>query len=67
MERRAPSRDSALGLVPGSLLSGDHAGFYDGFKGAGGGMWKPTRRAEAIERAPDTDSPDAALAAEIAE
>jgi cellulose synthase/poly-beta-1,6-N-acetylglucosamine synthase-like glycosyltransferase len=42
-------------------------GFFRFIKGPGGGMWKPTRRAEAIERAPDTDSPDAALAAEIAE
>lgn len=39
--RPAPSLASALGLVPSSLLSGDHAGFYDGFKPAGGALAGP--------------------------
>ena len=38
---KAPTIDSVLGLVPGSLLAGDHAGFYDGFRGAGGGSVEP--------------------------
>ena len=41
LERKAPTLDSALGLVPGSLLAGDHAGFYDGFKAAPGAVADP--------------------------
>lgn len=41
MTQKAPSLDSALGLVPGSLLSGDHAGFYDGFKPGAGSLADP--------------------------
>ncbi|HXT00266.1 MAG TPA: transglycosylase SLT domain-containing protein [Elusimicrobiota bacterium] len=40
-DQKAPTLDSALGLVPGSLLAGDHAGFYDGFKAAPGSAAEP--------------------------
>lgn len=39
--RKAPSLDSALGLVPSSLLAGDQAGFYDGFRPAAGSLADP--------------------------
>ncbi|MFI5349880.1 MAG: lytic transglycosylase domain-containing protein [Elusimicrobiota bacterium] len=33
---KGPTLDSALGLVPSSLLDGDHAGFYDGARSVPG-------------------------------
>jgi soluble lytic murein transglycosylase-like protein len=41
MTRKAPSLDAALGFVPGSLLAGNHAGFYDGFKPGAGSLADP--------------------------
>lgn len=41
MSQKAPTLDSALGLVPGSLLAGDHAGFYDAFHPGAGSLADP--------------------------